>query len=126
MVSLSVNGNISIVLIIWRMLGPPESVVDRVLINSFLLCRYHHLSLQGTGYGSVSCQPLTKAHTVQRGYGGRYRMHPVGMPPGPGAWVFPVGTERGAPLRARDINLIPCYVEVVASPLRVWLDWCCG
>ena len=53
-------------------------------------------------------------------------MHPVGMPPGPGAWVFPVVTERGAPLRARDINLIPCYVEVVASPLRVLLDRCRG
>ena len=66
------------------------------------------------------------AHTVQRGHGGRYRLHPVGMPPGPGAWVFPVVTERGAPLRARDINLIPCYVEVVASPLRVLLDRCRG
>ena len=53
-------------------------------------------------------------------------MHPVGMPPGPGAWAFPVGTERGAPLRARDINLIPCYVEVVAYPLRVLLDKCRG
>ena len=50
----------------------------------------------------------------------------VSMPPGPGAWVFPVGTERGAPLRARDINLIPCYAEVVASPLRVLLDRCRG
>ena len=48
-------------------------------------------------------------------------MHPVGMPPRQGAWVFPVGTERGAPLRARDINLIPCYVEVVAPHLEFGL-----
>ena len=38
---------------------------ESCLVASF--CRYHHLSLQGTGYGSVACQPLSKAHTVQRG-----------------------------------------------------------
>ena len=81
-------------LIIRRILGPLESVVGRVLISNFLICWYYHLSLSQTGYGSVSCQPLTKAHTVQRGHSGRYRRPPVGMPLGPGAWVFPVGTER--------------------------------
>ena len=29
------------------------------------------------------------------------------MPLGPGAWVFPVGTERGAPLRAREYKFDP-------------------
>ena len=58
---------IFVMLIMQGTLEPPESVVDRVLINSFLICWYHHLSLQGTGYGSVGCQPLSKAHTVQRG-----------------------------------------------------------
>ena len=53
--------------------------------------------------------PLIKASHLVRGHG-----------------CFPVGTERGALLRARDINLIPCYVEVVASPLRVLLGRCRG
>ena len=67
------------------------------------------------------------AHTVQRGHGGRYRLHPVGMPPGPGAWVFPVGAEGVAPLVcARYKFCDPMLVEVVASPLRVLLNECCG
>ena len=45
-------------------------------------------------------------------------MHPVGMPPGPGAWVFPVGAEGVAPLVcARYKFCDPMLVEVVASPL---------
>ena len=35
---------------------------------------------------------------------------------GQGAWVFPVGTERGAPLRARVYKFDPMLREVVASP----------
>ena len=53
-------------------------------------------------------------------------MHPVGMPPGPGAWVFPVGTERGAPLSSARYKFDPMLIEVVASPLRVLLDRCRG
>ena len=48
------------------------------------------------------------------------------MPPGPGAWVFPVGTERGAPLRARVYKFDPMLREVVASPLRVFLTCVVG
>ena len=49
------------------------------------------------------------------------------MPLGQGAWVFSVGTEReGTPLERANRNLIPCYVEVVASPLRVLLGGCRG
>ena len=53
-------------------------------------------------------------------------MHPVGMPPGPGAWVFPVGTERGAPLSSMRYKFDPMIIEVVVSPLRVLLDRCRG
>ena len=67
------------------------------------------------------------AHTVQRGHGGRDRLHPVGMPPGPGAWVFPVGAEGVAPLvRAHYKFCDPMLLEVVASPLRVLLNRCRG
>ena len=48
------------------------------------------------------------------------------MPPGPGAWVFPVGTERGAPLSSARYKFGPMLVEVVASPLRVLLNGCHG
>ena len=92
MVSLSVNGNIFVMLIIRRILGPPESAAGRVLFSNPLLVSYYHSSLPQVGYGSVSCQPL-QAHTVHRGHGGRYRRHPVGMAPSPGAWVFPVVAE---------------------------------
>ena len=44
------------------------------------------------------------------------------MPPGPGAWVFSVGTERGAPLSSTRYKFDPMLIEVVASPLRVLLD----
>ena len=40
--------------------------------------------------------------------------------------MFPVGTERGAPLRAREYKFDPMLVEVVASPLRVLLNECRG
>ena len=54
-------------------------------------------------------------------------MHPVGMPPGLGAWVFPVGAEGVAPLVcARYKFCDPMLVEVVASPLRVLLNGCRG
>ena len=53
-------------------------------------------------------------------------MHPVGRPPGPGAWVFPVGTERGAPLSSVRYKFDPMLIEVVASPLRVLLNECRG
>ena len=44
------------------------------------------------------------------------------MPPGPGAWVFPVGAEGVAPLVcARYEFCDPMLVKVVASPLRVSL-----
>ena len=66
------------------------------------------------------------AHTVQRGHGGRYRVHPVGMPHGPGAWVFPVGAERGAPLSSARYKFDTMLIEVVASPLRVLLNKCRG
>ena len=33
-----------------------------------------------------------------------------------GAWVFPVGTERGAPLRARVYKFDPMLFEIVISP----------
>ena len=38
MVSLSVDENILVMLIIRRMLGPPESVVGRVLFSDFPIC----------------------------------------------------------------------------------------
>ena len=44
------------------------------------------------------------------------------MPLGPGAWVFPVGTERGAPLSSTRYKFDPMLSEVVASPLRVLLN----
>ena len=67
MVSLSVNGNIFVMLIIWRILGPPESAVGRVLIRKFsLLVLYYHLSLPQVGYGSVSCQPRPSTHRTER------------------------------------------------------------
>ena len=125
----SVGSNIFVIHIMQGIFKkPPESTIDRVLVSNFRICWYYHLSLSQTGYGSVSCQPLAKAHTVQRGHSGRYRRPPVGMPLGLGAWVFfPVGTERGGtPLERANRNLIPCYVEVVASPLRVLLGRCRG
>ena len=48
------------------------------------------------------------------------------MPLGPGAWVFPVGTERGAPLSSARYKFDPMLIEVVASPLRVSLNGCRG
>ena len=48
------------------------------------------------------------------------------MLPGPGAWVFPVETERGAPLSSTRYKFDPMLIEVVASPLRVLLDRCRG
>ena len=67
------------------------------------------------------------SHTVQRGHGGRYRLHPVGRPPGPGAWVFPVGAEGVAPLVCAHYKFCdPMLLEVVASPLRVLLNRCRG
>ena len=53
-------------------------------------------------------------------------MHPVGRPPGPGAWVFLVGTERGAPLSSAWYKFDPMLIEVVASALRVSLKRCRG
>ena len=53
-------------------------------------------------------------------------MHPVGRPLGLGAWVFPVGTESGAPLSSARYKFDPMLIEVVASPLRVLLDRCRG
>ena len=53
-------------------------------------------------------------------------MHPVGMPPGPRAWVFPVGAEGVAPLVFARYKFDPMLREVVASPLRVLLDRCRG
>ena len=44
------------------------------------------------------------------------------MPPGQGAWVFPVGTERGAPLSSARYKFDPMLIEIVASPLRVLLN----
>ena len=67
------------------------------------------------------------AHTVQRGHSERYQWPLVGMSLGPGAWVFPVGTEGVAPLVcARYKFCDPMLVEVVASPLRVLLNECRG
>ena len=66
------------------------------------------------------------AHTVQRGHGGRYRLHLVGMPLGPGAWVFPVGTERGAPLSSARYKFDPMLIEVVASHLEFCLTGIVG
>ena len=44
------------------------------------------------------------------------------MPPGPGAWVFPVVAEGVAPLVcARYKFCDPMLIEVVTSPLRVLL-----
>ena len=52
---------------------------------------------------------------------------PVGMPPGPGAWMFSVVAEGVAPLVcARYKFCDPMLVEVVASPLRVLLNECRG
>ena len=49
------------------------------------------------------------------------------MPPGPGAWVFPVVAEGVAPLVcARYKFCDPMLIEVVASPLRVLLNECHG
>ena len=48
------------------------------------------------------------------------------MPPGLGAWVFPVGTERGAPLSSLRYKFDLRIIEVVVSPLRVLLDRCRG
>ena len=45
---------------------------------------------------------------------------------GPGAWVFPVGTERGAPLSSTRFKFDPMLIEVGASPLRVLLNECRG
>ena len=54
-------------------------------------------------------------------------MHPIDMPPGPGAWVFPFGAKVVAPLVcARYKFCDPMLVEVVASPLRVLLNGCRG
>ena len=54
-------------------------------------------------------------------------MHPVDMPPGSGAWVFPVGAEGVAPLVcARYKFCDPMLVEAVASQLRVLLNECRG
>ena len=49
------------------------------------------------------------------------------MPPGPGAWVFPVVDEGVAPLVcARYKFCDPMLVEVVAYPLRVLLNGVVG
>ena len=49
------------------------------------------------------------------------------MPPGPGACVFPVVAEGVATLVcARYKFCDPMLLEVVASPLRVFLNECCG
>src|SRR4051812_43887813 len=95
-----------------EILKPPELTVDRVLFSNPHTCFVLPLvpAVGGVRFSKLSTPVL--AHTIQRGHGGRYRMHPVGMPPGLGAWVFPVGTERGAPLRACDRNLIPCYARL--------------
>ena len=53
-------------------------------------------------------------------------MYPVGGPPGSGAWVFSVGTERGALLSSARYKFDHMLIKVVASPLRVLLDRCRG
>ena len=40
--------------------------------------------------------------------------------------MFPVGTERGAPLSSARYKFDPMLIEVVASPLSVFLDRCRG
>ena len=46
---------------------------------------------------------------------------------GPGAWVFPVGSEGVAPLVCVRYKFCdPMLIEVGASPLRVLLNECRG
>ena len=88
MLSLSVIGNIFVMLIMQRILEPPESVVDRVLSSNPHTCFVLPLV---PAVGRVRFSKLSTpflAHTVQRGRGGIYYRHPVVMPPGLGAWVF--------------------------------------
>ena len=84
-------------------LEPPESALDRVLSSNPHTCLVLPLVPAGDRVWFSKLSTPTKAHTVQRGHSGRYRRPPVGMPLGPGAWVFS-GWDRegGHPLRARE------------------------
>ena len=54
-------------------------------------------------------------------------MHPVGMPPGPRAWVFPVVAEGVAPLVCAQYKFCdPRLLEVVASHLEFCLTGVVG
>ena len=77
-----------------------------------ILAMYYHLSLPHVGYGSVSRQPLSSTHRTERPWwkisvvAGRQATWSGGM--GVSGW----DREGRPPLRARDINLIPCYARL--------------
>ena len=77
-----------------------------------ILVSYYHSSLQQVEYGSVSCQPLSSTHRTERPWwkipvvAGRQATWSGGM--GVSGW----DREGRPPLRARDINLIPCYARL--------------
>ena len=55
-------------------------------------------------------------HTKRRGRDDGSMALDESQSSGQGAWVFPVGTERGAPLRARVYKFDPMLFEIVISP----------
>ena len=77
-----------------------------------ILVSYYHSSLQQVEYGSVSCQPLSSTHRIERPWWkilvvtGRQATWSGSM--GVSGW----DREGRPPLRARDINLIPCYARL--------------
>ena len=67
-------------------------------------------------YGLVSCKPLS-SYTPNREAVMRVPWPWIkSQSSGQGAWVFLVGTERGAPLRARVYKFDPMLFEIVISP----------